>query len=176
LAHAGSEEVAKPKFESRPGVEYKFLAVGIQSRRFSWLQRSEGSSKLLRPKGFRDTMTLRCWNPPYVGQLLLDKPGGLATASPVCPFFMSCESMKFAETGHRRKECPDLPVSLLMVLHALYLECEKSMKLTASSHHSCFFCSSRYSRDEVALSESTPTGARVKERQRVSHSWSQHST
>jgi len=51
-----------------------------------------------------------------------------------------------------------------MVLHALQLECEKSMELTASSHHSCFFCCSRDSRDEAALSESVPTGARMKER------------
>ena len=38
-----------------------------------------------------------------------------------------------------RKERPDLPASLLMVLHALQLECEKSMELIASSRHSCFF-------------------------------------
>jgi len=50
--------------------------------------------------------------------------------------------MEFAEMGHRREERPDLPVSLLMVLYALRLECEKSMELTASSHRSCF-CSSR---------------------------------
>jgi len=42
-------------------------------------------------------------------------------------FFMSCEAMGFAKTGHRQEERPDLPVSLLIVLHALRLECEKSM-------------------------------------------------
>ena len=72
------------------------------------------------------------------------------------PFFMSCEAKEFAETRHWRKERPDLPVSLLMVLHALRLECEKSMELTASCHRSCFFCPSRVSRDEAALSESVP--------------------
>jgi len=36
-----------------------------------------------------------------------------------------------------------LPVSLLIVLHTLRLEWEKSMELTASSHPFCFFCSSR---------------------------------
>jgi len=80
------------------------------------------------------------------------------------PFFTSREAMKFAETGHRRGERPDLPVSLLIVLHALRLECEKSMELTASSHRSCFFCYSRESRDEAALSDAVPTGARIKER------------
>jgi len=79
-------------------------------------------------------------------------------------FFTSREAMEFAETGHWWKERPDLPVSLLMVLHALRLECEKSMEFTASSHRSCFLCPSRDSRDETALSESVPTGARVKER------------
>jgi len=43
------------------------------------------------------------------------------------PFFTSCEAMEFAETGHRREERPDLPVSVLIVLHALRLECEESM-------------------------------------------------
>jgi len=68
--------------------------------------------------------------------------------------------MEFAEKGYRREERPDLPVSLLVVLCALRLEGESSMELTASSHRSCFFCSSRDSRDEAALSESVPTGAR----------------
>jgi len=44
--------------------------------------------------------------------------------------------MEFAETGHKRDERPDLPVSLSMVLHALRLECEKSMVVTASTHRS----------------------------------------
>ena len=63
--------------------------------------------------------------------------------------------MELAETGHMREERPDLPVSLLMVLHPLRLECEKSMELTASSHRSW---------DEEALSESVPTVAQMKER------------
>jgi len=72
--------------------------------------------------------------------------------------------MEFDETGHTREERPDLPVSLLIALHALWLECEKSMELTASSHRSCFFYCSQESSDEVALSEAVPTGARIKER------------
>jgi len=72
-------------------------------------------------------------------------------------FVMSCEAMKFAEMGHRREERPDLPVSLLMVIRAMRLECETSVvDFTASSHRSCFFCYSRDSRDEAALSESVP--------------------
>jgi len=92
------------------------------------------------------------------------------------PFFTSCVAMEFAEMGDWRRERPDLQVSLLMVLHALRLKCEKSMEFTASSHRSCFFCCSRGSSDEAALSKSVPTGVRVKERQRVSHSLSQHGT
>ena len=100
--------------------------------------------------------------------------GLVDSLSPVqcAPFFTSCEAMELAETGHWRKERPDLPVSLLMVLHASRLECEKSMALTASSQRSCFFFSIRKSRDDAALSESVPTGSRMKEWQRVSHSWS----
>jgi len=67
--------------------------------------------------------------------------------------------MEFAEMVHRREEPPDLPVSSLMVLHTLQLECEKSMELTASSHHYCFICSSQNSRNVAVLSESLPTGA-----------------
>jgi len=40
------------------------------------------------------------------------------------PFFTSCEAMEFAETGHKREERPDLPVSLLMMFRSLRLECE----------------------------------------------------
>jgi len=79
------------------------------------------------------------------------------------PFFTSCEAMEFAETVYRQEERLDLPVSFLMVLHALQLECEKSMELTASSHRSCIFCSSRDSSDEAVLSVSVPTGSRMKE-------------
>jgi len=64
LAHAGIEEVAEPRFESRPGMEYKLLEDGVQSRRFSWLQASEGSIKLFWPERFGDTVILRCWNLP----------------------------------------------------------------------------------------------------------------
>jgi len=40
---------------------------------------------------------------------------------------------------------------LVMVLHALRLECKMSVELTASSHRSCFLSLSRKSRDEAAL-------------------------
>ena len=78
------------------------------------------------------------------------------------PLFTNCEAMEFAETGHRQEERPDLPVSLLIVLHALRPECEKSMELTAFSHRSCFICCNR-EYGEAALSEAAPTGARIKE-------------
>jgi len=83
---------------------------------------------------------------------------------PFAPFFTSCEAMEYAEMGHWRKQCPDLPVRLLMFLHSLRLECEKSMEITASSHRSCFFCPSRDRSDEAAPSESVPSVPRVKER------------
>jgi len=66
-------------------VEYKLQEDGVQSPRFSWLQASKGSSQLFRPERFGDTVTLRCWNLPLVGQLFVDEPSGLAVASLVCP-------------------------------------------------------------------------------------------
>jgi len=45
--HTGSEEVTKPRFEGQLGVKYELLEDGIQSWKLSWLQASEGSSKLL---------------------------------------------------------------------------------------------------------------------------------
>jgi len=89
---------------------------------------------------------------------------GLRSLVLCATFFTNCEAMEFAETGHTREERPDLPVSLLIVLHALRLECENLIELTASSHRSCFFCCNRKSRDEAALSEAVSTGARIKER------------
>jgi len=64
LAHAGSEEIAKPRLKNRPTVKYKLQEDGISSWRLSWLQASEGSSKLLWPKTLNDTVTLRCWDLP----------------------------------------------------------------------------------------------------------------
>ena len=65
---------------------YKLREDGVQSRRLSWLQASEGSSKLFRPEGFGDAVTLRCCLESSIGrQLLVDKPGGLAAAGLVCP-------------------------------------------------------------------------------------------
>jgi len=139
------------KMEFNPGVfpDFRRLRAAASS---SGLKGSE----ILWPSGVL--------NLPLVGQLLVDELGGLSVPGPVCPvlqFNTSCEAMEFAETGHRREERPDLPVSLLMVPHALRLEFEKSIKLTASCHRSCFFCFSRDGRHKAALS--VPTGAAVKE-------------
>ena len=51
--------------------------------------------------------------------------------------------MALAETGQLRGLCRDLPVRLLIVLHAFLLECEKSMFRTASDHRSLRFLSSQ---------------------------------
>jgi len=74
------------------------------------------------------------------------------------PFFTSCEAIEFAETGHRREERPDLPVSLLMVLHALRVSAKRRWNCQLP-HRSSFFGCSRDSRDEAALSVSVPTGS-----------------
>ena len=94
----------------------------MESWRLSWLQAFEGSSNLLRSKGVRKYCepqvmessigrTAPCWPVSWTRD-----PRELCT-----PFFTSSEAMKVAERGHWRKERPDLPVSLLMVLHALGL-------------------------------------------------------
>jgi len=64
LAHARREEIAKPGFESCPGVEYILRENRIQSRRLYWLQVPEGSSKHLWPKRARATVSFRCWDFP----------------------------------------------------------------------------------------------------------------
>ena len=66
-------------------MEYKLREDGVQSLRLFWLQASEGSRILFRPKGFGDTVTLWCWNLSSVGQLFIDEPGGLVVAGLVCP-------------------------------------------------------------------------------------------
>jgi len=64
LAQARSEEIANPRFESQPGVEYEVQENETQTRRFSWPQAPEGGSKLLWPKRVRDAVTLWCWDLP----------------------------------------------------------------------------------------------------------------
>jgi len=54
LAHAGSEEIANPRFERRPGMEYKPREDGVQTRRLSWPEAPEGGSKLLWTERVRD--------------------------------------------------------------------------------------------------------------------------
>jgi len=76
----------------------------------------------------------------------------------MCPFFTRCEAMEFAETGNRREEGLDQLQSILMVLHALRLEYEKTTEMTAYSHRSCLVWSSRESRAEAALAWSVPLG------------------
>ena len=141
--------ISSGKMESNPG-----HSPGFRRRRAAAIS------------GFRDTMTLRCWNLPLVGQLLVDEPGGLAIPGPVCPrssWAARRWSLPRRGTGERSVQIC-LPVSLLMVLHALRLECKKSMEWTASSHRSCLSPSCRESMNKTALSESVPTGAQMKER------------
>ena len=79
------EVITKTRFESRLGVEYELREDGIQSQGLSWLQASEGSSKLFRSKGFRDLVTLSCRNLPQVLQFLVDESGGIAVHGFVSP-------------------------------------------------------------------------------------------
>ena len=105
LVHAGSKEVAKPRFKIRPSVEYKLPEDGIQSGRLSWLQASKGSSKLLQPKCFRDNVT----DP----QVLESSTGQTAacwrawwTRGP-----RSCMHRSSRVARAQREERPDMPVS-----------------------------------------------------------------
>ena len=52
-------------------------------------------------------------------------------------FLTTCNVMELAEMGHLQEVCFNLPVSLLRVLQAKRLECEKSIKLMALFHCSC---------------------------------------
>ena len=64
--------------------------------------------------------------------------------------------MALAETGQLRGLCRDLPIRLLIVLHAFLLECEKSMFWTASDHRSPRFLSSQVIRAVAALLDWSP--------------------
>jgi len=129
-----------------------FLASGVWS-----------GSKLIRPKGFRDTVTLWCWNLPLVGQLFVDQPGWFAITGPVCR--SSRVARRWSLPRRAQWRGASRPASKFVDgPHVLRLEWKKSMDFTLSSHNSCVFYPSRDTRDEVALSESVPTGARMKER------------
>ena len=66
--------------------------------------------------------------------------------------------MALAETGHLRGLCRDLPVRLLIMLHAFLPECEKSMFQTASDHRSLRFLSSQVIRAVAALLDWSSAG------------------
>ena len=66
--------------------------------------------------------------------------------------------MAFAETGQLRGLCRDLPVRLLIVLHAFLLECEKSMFWTASDYRSLRFLPRQVIRAVAALLDWSPAG------------------
>ena len=65
--------------------------------------------------------------------------------------------MEFAVMGHWQGECLERPVKLLIILHALRLECVKSMDWTASSQRSRLLWSSFDSKAVAALLDSTPS-------------------
>ena len=58
--------------------------------------------------------------------------------------------MALAETGQLRGLCRNLPVRLLIVLHAFLFEYEKSMFRTTSGHRSLRFLSSQFIRAVAA--------------------------
>ena len=95
-----------------------------------WLRALESSSGLKRPEV----------SPSGVGifhrwvSCLLTSLVDLRSLVLCAPFYMSCEAMEYAETGHRLEELADLTVSFLMGLHTMRLQCEKSMEFPASSH------------------------------------------
>ena len=66
--------------------------------------------------------------------------------------------MALAEMGQLRGLCRDLPVRLLIMLHAFLLESEKSMFWTASDHRSLRFLSSQVIRAVAALLDWSPAG------------------
>ena len=93
----------------------------------------------------------------FLGVLPLNASRGYG---PVVSSSRTCDEVCW--DGAQTRECPDLPVSLMMVVHPLLLECETSMELAASSHCSYLFWSSGESRDEVALSETVPLGLKAR--------------
>ena len=81
--------------------------------------------------------------------------------------------MALAVMGHSPRGGMDLPVSLFIVLHALRLECVKSIFWAVSSHRVRLLLSSLVIRELAARSDALPVEAWVVWK-RVSHSLSQH--
>jgi len=93
-------------------------------------------------------------NLPLVRQLFVDKPGGLVVASLVCPVLHQLRVDGICQDGAHARGASK-PASKF-VDGSPWLECVKSMELTASSHRSCFFCCSRESRDELCSVRGNP--------------------
>ena len=81
---------------------------------------------------------------------LWHKSSRLTVSHRKIPFLTTCDAMEFAETGHLREVCLNLPVSQLRVLHAKWLECEKLTELMTSFHRSCLHWS-RWHSSAVAV-------------------------
>ena len=67
--------------------------------------------------------------------------------------------MALAVMGRSPRGGLDLPVSLFIVLHALRLECVKSIFWTVSSHHVRLLLSSLVIRELAARSDALPVEA-----------------
>ena len=74
--------VAKPWFESRPAWSINSGKMESNPREFPGFKRLRAAAS---SSGFRDTVTFWCCNLPWVGQLLVDEPGGLAIPSSLFP-------------------------------------------------------------------------------------------
>ena len=74
-------------------------------------------------------------------------------------FLTTFDAMEFAETGYLREVCLDLSVSILRVLHAKKLECEKLTELMHPFHCSRLHWSGWNSSAVAALPEFSPLGA-----------------
>ena len=75
------------------------------------------------------------------------------------PFLTSCEAIELAEMGQGQLDCLVLPVKLIIAFHASWLECVKSMALTASNQRFLCLLSSLASKAEAAVLKPSPCGA-----------------
>jgi len=109
-------------------------------------------------------VTLRCWNLPQVGQLLVDESGGLVVASFVCPILHQLHGNGICRDGAHTGGASRPASKFVDGSPCLAAGVREVDGVDSFLHRSCFFCCNRESRDEVALSEAVPTGARIKER------------
>ena len=139
-------------------MDYKLRTNRVRARSFPWLKVLERGSEFSGWEVAGEIYWRWYQGPPMVRHFLRNESRRLTINTSYFLFLTSWAAMALTETGQLWGLCRDLPVRLLIVLHAFLLECGKSMFWIASDHRSLRFLSSQVIRAVAALLDWSSAG------------------